>query len=128
MTTLWIGICAVFGGLARYGLSQWLPTPAGFPLATLGINLVGAFILPLWTQWLGRKLHLSETGILAGGTGFCGAFTTFSTFSVEAMRLLIDQQWGALALYMGLSSFGGLALSLLAVTWAQHHVPKGVLK
>lgn len=121
MTFLWIGLFAMFGGLARFGLSSLIPmTTTGFPLATLCINLLGAFLLPLWTQWLGNRLNLPEKFILAGGTGFCGAFTTFSSFSVEALHLFTDGQLLWALTYVGISSVGGLALSLISVTIAQY--------
>ncbi|MCH4172232.1 MAG: CrcB family protein [Lactobacillus sp.] len=120
MTTLLIGFMALFGGAARLGLSNLIPAVHGFPWATFVINLAGAFILPLWTQWLGAQLHLSERWILAGGTGFCGAFTTFSTFSVETMRLVVAGRYGLAFTYAGLSAVFGLALALASVTLAQH--------
>ncbi|MCD2257091.1 fluoride efflux transporter CrcB [Agrilactobacillus fermenti] len=126
MTALLVGLGGMLGGSLRYTLGLLVPAPHGFPLATLMINLVGAFFLPLWTQYLGLKLKLPERWILAGGTGFCGAFTTFSSFSLDALKLLQRQQFGAAFSYILISAVGGLGLSLLAVTIAQHQYHTGV--
>lgn len=120
MQALLIGLFGMFGGLARYAISLVMPSPGGFPFATLCVNLVGAFFLPLWTQWLGNRLHVPEKFILAGGTGFCGAFTTFSSFGLDTVKLINHQQIGLAILYVLISLIVGLALSLSAVTLAQH--------
>ena len=102
------------GAVARYGLgfgmAQWLGL--GFPYGTLLINLSGAFFLgylvaPATVQgWpAGVRLLL--------GTGFCGGFTTFSTFSVEVLTLWQRGQGGLAALYLILSLVGGVLAAAL---------------
>ena len=62
-------------------------TKGTFPWATFVINVTGSFLLGLLTG-LGLHHGLPKTTRLVLGTGFCGAYTTFSTFSFESMRLL----------------------------------------
>lgn len=81
----------VAGTLARYGLSIALPAPAGWPLPTLVINLAGAFLLGVLLESLARSGpdagRLRVIRLLAG-TGFMGAFTTYSTLALESNVLL----------------------------------------
>ena len=81
----------VFGALARSGLSTVLPAPGGWPLPTLIINLTGAFLLGVLLEALVRRGP--DTGRLRvirllAGTGFMGAFTTYSTLALETNTLI----------------------------------------
>ena len=106
------------GALARYGLSAWIGSLgarqawANFPLATLLINVSGAFALGYLLTRLGRRIGPPELR-LALGTGFLGAYTTFSTFSVETDALLLRGEWGRAALYVLLTVVVGLAAAVL---------------
>ena len=84
-------LAGALGTGARYGLTLWIQGGAGarfdFPLGTLAINVAGCLILSFVTTLaLGRVVPPDARLIL--GTGFCGAFTTFSTFELEADELL----------------------------------------
>jgi CrcB protein len=79
-----IGAGGAIGAAARYGTALAIPPRSGvFPVATFGVNIVGAVILgavaALPAGWLPAH-DLSRAGI---GTGFCGGLTTFSTMSLE---------------------------------------------
>ncbi len=106
------------GALARYGLSVWLGALgtrhgwATFPLATLLINVTGSFALGYLLTLLGRGAWPPELR-LALGTGFLGAYTTFSAFSAETDALLLRGEWGRGALYVLLTVGAGLAAAVL---------------
>jgi CrcB protein len=73
------GVGGVFGAVARYSVGRRVETR---PLDTLVVNVLGSFVL-------GGLLAapVGESILLLAGTGFCGAFTTFSTFAFETVRL-----------------------------------------
>ena len=100
--SFWIALGGALGALSRHGIETMAGSPVsphmGFPWATFGINLSGAFVL----GWI---LGRAESGAFGGewlrcfaGIGFCGAFTTFSTMNMEMVELA---QTGSLALATG---------------------------
>jgi fluoride exporter len=104
----WTGVALVgaAGAWARFTLgaavaARW---PSEFPFGTLTVNLTGGFLL-------GLLVGLSVTGdaLLVLGTGLLGAYTTFSTWMVEAQRLGEDGEVGLAATYLLGSMLGGLA-------------------
>lgn len=105
------------GALTRYGLSLWVASLgarhawAAFPIATLLINVTGSLALGYLLTRLGRHLGPPELR-LALGVGLLGAYTTFSTFSVELDALLLRGEWGRGALYLLLTVGLGLAAAL----------------
>ena len=104
MTTLLVGIGGVLGVLARYGIGRLTLHHEQLLWSTVGINIVGSFLLGLLVaeHWFDRDLR---EGI---GVGFLGGFTTFSTFSVQAV-LEVDAGEPARALaYVAASVVGGL--------------------
>ena len=87
---LLVAVGGLVGSVARYGLAGVVQTAQGseFPVGTLAVNILGSFILGLvMTMSLERGLISPEIRILLG-TGFCGGFTTMSTFSYESLALL----------------------------------------
>ncbi len=120
MSILYIALGGLAGTLARYGLEGWIHARSGgaFPTGTLTVNLAGSlllgFILRIAT---GAALVSPE---LRGGLtiGFCGAFTTMSTFSYESMKLLADGEYGYAGLYMGGTILGCLAAVMLGTALA----------
>jgi fluoride exporter len=98
-------------------LGKVIPLPAGFPLGTLIINLFGCFFLA-WFFTITAKRLMNPNIKLAIGTGFTGAFTTFSTFSVETLNLMkIGHVWMAV-FYVLSSILGGIILALAGYTLA----------
>lgn len=115
MNLLALALAGCAGTLARYGLGLviqgWLARGgSSFPLATLCINVLGSFVLAYITA-LALSGRVSPDVRLAVGTGFCGAFTTFSTFELETHGLLAR---GAM-LEAGLYVLGNLILGFVAV-------------
>ncbi|RKD24470.1 hypothetical protein BEP19_08770 [Ammoniphilus oxalaticus] len=108
-----VGCGGILGAIARFLLGQSINkrTDAPFPIGTWVINLTGSLLLG---GLVVLRLHdgLTETTWSFWGVGFCGAFTTFSTFGLETVRL-IDQQQKRLALVYVISS---VLLGLLAAT------------
>jgi len=113
-----IALGGALGTLARWWLGGWAQRwSAFFPYGTLTINVTGSLLLGFLVRWLtqtsaGPELRAALT------IGFCGGFTTFSTFSYEAARLIEDGSLGRAALYMGASvllsvgaAFAGFAIA-----------------
>lgn len=76
------------GASARYGIDRLIPTPThGFPWSTFVINVSGAFLLGLLLVLLIERLPPSRYARPFLGTGFLGAYTTFSTYMVETVLL-----------------------------------------
>lgn len=105
-----IGSGSFLGGIARYLLSRGIQHSmvSTFPFGTFWVNLAGCFLIGLF-------FGLSERGNLSNAelrlfltVGFCGGFTTFSTFTNENMALLRDGSFLYFSLYTGLSVFLGL--------------------
>ncbi|MDM5156301.1 fluoride efflux transporter CrcB [Bacillus sp. DX1.1] len=110
-----VGMGGIIGALARYGLGQWMGSTSvdTFPLATWSANMIGSFLLAFLTLYLFRMKHVSLVMTSAIGTGVIGSFTTFSTFSVETMKLLQHEAFMMAFYYVSTSVVGGLLLSLL---------------
>lgn len=99
-----------FGTVARYKVSQWVADKflSVFPYGTLFVNLLGSFLLG---YLVGSEP--ADSVFLFLGTGFLGAFTTFSTFKVENVLLAMKKKWSIMLLYLSVSYVLGIALALL---------------
>ncbi|MCH2342256.1 fluoride efflux transporter CrcB [Pseudomonas sp. NPDC047963] len=100
----------VVGTLIRFGVSTWVSAqwPKHFHLATLAVNVLGCLLIGyLYASFLQRPDLSPE---LRGGLiiGFLGALTTFSSFSLDGLRLLESGQAATAFSYIGVSVFGGL--------------------
>ena len=104
----WIGVGAfgALGAYARFRVSETVGArrPGAFPLATFVVNLSGGFAIGLL---IGLDAH--GDALLVLGTGFLGAYTTFSTWMVEAQRLGEDGERATMWLYLLGSMVAGLA-------------------
>jgi fluoride exporter len=110
---LWyIAVGSAIGGLSRYlvgGLSQGL-AGGTFPAGTLLINVTGSFLLGFVLRYGVETTSLTPEVRAFLTVGFCGGYTTFSTFSYETVALAEDGEWTRAALYVALS----VGLSLVA--------------
>ncbi|PFO08502.1 fluoride efflux transporter CrcB [Bacillus sp. AFS076308] len=119
MNLLAVGIGGFFGAIFRYLIGKIIPVPSGFPLGTLVINLLGCLFLSwFFTNTLKRR-NINPILKLAIGTGFTGAFTTFSTFSVETLNLVKNHQITMAIIYVVLSILGGITLALFGAKLAE---------
>jgi CrcB protein len=105
VTTLLVAVGGVLGVLSRYGLSRLTMGSEALIWTTVGINVVGSFFLGLLVaeSWFGRDVR---EGL---GVGFLGGFTTFSTFSVQAVLEVEGGRPETALLYVLASVLGGLA-------------------
>lgn len=106
----WIALGGAAGSVARAMVA--LSLPARFPWATLAVNVAGSLLL----GWLMARLGPAESGPAAAlrnllAVGFCGGFTTFSTFSWQTLEQMQKGQWSAAVTNILLS----VTLCLLAV-------------
>jgi len=85
-----IGLGAIAGALVRYYLTFWWTLKLGtsFPYGTFFINLSGCVAMGFFTGWMGQKTIISQEVRLMISTGFLGAYTTFSTYSLESLALI----------------------------------------
>ena len=106
-----VGAGSFIGGITRYLVSLAMKgISKGFPWATLLVNLLGCLIIGLRWGFLSRNASESTSWGLFLTVGLCGGFTTFSTFSKEALTMLQTGQIWGFASYITLSILAGIAL------------------
>jgi CrcB protein len=109
---LLVGAFGALGAMARYALDGWVSdrTHGQFPWGTMTVNLLGAFALGVLVALTTERLLPHPSLRIGLGIGFLGAFTTFSTYAYETVRLAED---GAVGLAL-LNTVGMVAAGLLA--------------
>src|SRR5947208_7713709 len=114
---LLVGIGGFVGSIARYLVAVLFASqvPSVFPFATLTVNIVGCFVIGILFALSDRGNIFSPEWRILLTTGFCGGFTTFSTFSYESLRLMQDGEYLYLAAYVLLSVVIGLAATYVGI-------------
>jgi CrcB protein len=109
---LWVGLGGFLGANARYLLGGWVASRFGaaFPYGTYVINVTGSFILGFFLAFAQDRAWVAPSVRLMFAVGFVGAYTTFSTFEYESIRLFQDGELLLGATYMlGSVMTGGVA-------------------
>lgn len=109
----YVAVGSALGGVSRYllgGLIQRL-LDATFPVGTLVINISGSFLLGAIVRYAVETPTLTPEVRALLTIGFCGGYTTFSTFSYETVAMLKDGEWGRVGVYVAAS----VLLSLVGV-------------
>lgn len=123
MAYLWVAAGGALGAMARYGVvtltSRFIEH--SFFYGTLIANLLGSFAIGMLYVWLVEQQLGSSWYRPLMMVGFLGAFTTFSTFSLDSLLLIEQGRFGTFALYAGVS-VGGCLLATLAGMWLSKSV------
>ena len=96
---LWVSLGAICGANLRYAIGRWSARVLGatFPFGTLMINVSGSFLLALFMVWTTERVLADPKWRLLFAIGFCGAYTTFSSYAFETMSYFERGNWGLLA-------------------------------
>ena len=109
-----VGAGSFIGGAARYLVSLVMKgVSKGFPWATLVVNVAGCFLIGLLWGYYSRGASEGSSWALFLTVGVCGGFTTFSTFSKEALMMLQAGNYWGFAAYVAASVIAGIALVAL---------------
>ena len=110
------------GSVLRFAVGRWVDarlSGTGFPFGTFTVNVAGSFVLGMLALVVLERLPPNYRGLyLLFGTGFCGGFTTFSTFEWETFKLARDGSWWLLAANVVGSfacGFAGILAALVVV-------------
>lgn len=118
MPLIWIALGGAIGACSRYlvatAVFKWADKP--FPYGTLSVNLLGSFAIGVAYIWLVEHQWGGDHHKQLAMVGFLGAFTTFSTFSLETITLMQQERWLAMVSYIGIS-LGGCLLATVLGMW-----------
>jgi CrcB protein len=115
----WIAIGSALGGMARYGCSGLAARLIGetFPWGTFIVNVAGSFIIGFFATLTGPDGR-ANVGTLARQfvlVGFCGGYTTFSSFSLQTLNLMNDGEW-----FRAGANVGGSVVCCMIAVWIGH--------
>jgi CrcB protein len=124
-TALAIALGGAAGTLARFGLGTWIQRlTSTFPISTLVINVTGSFLLGFLMRWL-LSTAASPDLRSALTIGFCGGYTTFSTFSYETARLIESGSWARAGTYVAASVVVSLVATFAGFAAAVRVIARG---
>lgn len=118
-----VAVGGALGCVSRYYLTAFIQQRAGasFPAGTMIINITGSFLVGFIMRYALQSGAVSAETRTLLTTGFCGGYTTFSTYSYEAAMMLEDREYGRAALYVGATVVLALAGTFLGFA-AAHRV------
>lgn len=121
MEYFWVGIGGFAGANARYAFATWVAARAGttFPLGTFLINLSGSLLIGVILTLLTDRVIADPLWRRLVVVGFLGGYTTFSSYTFEAVALLEQGDWRRAALYVVGSNLLGLLCCWLGITLAR---------
>lgn len=109
-----VAIGAVLGAWGRWALGLWLNTAdRSLPYGTLVANVAGGLLIGVAVAWFARHPQVDAAWRLLAVTGFLGALTTFSSFSIESLGMLQRGAFGLALAHTGLHLFGSLAAAAI---------------
>jgi fluoride exporter len=119
LSYFWIAVGSALGGMARYGCSGLAARLIGetFPWGTLIVNVAGSFIIGFFATLTGPdgRVYMGSMARQFVILGFCGGYTTFSSFSLQTLNLVNDGEWVRAG-----ANIGGSVLCCLVAVWAGH--------
>ncbi len=112
---LLVGAGSGIGGMTRYSVGKVINTSStgGFPWSTLAVNLIGCLIIGVIYGLIGRGINIDTSLKLFLTVGFCGGFTTFSTFAHENYLLFSGEHFFSFIVYAATTFIFGLVLVYL---------------
>jgi len=110
--SLYIGLGGFLGSISRYLLSQYVDKKVDtlFPFGTFSVNIIGCLLLGALYAFAEKENVMTSELRLLLTVGFCGSFTTFSTFAYEKVQLINQGEWMTFGLY----AISSVALGLIA--------------
>ena len=116
-TLLLVGAGGFLGSVSRFLASRLIQSnlPSAFPFGTFFVNITGCLLIGIIYGFSDRSSLLTPGWKMFLAAGFCGGFTTFSTFANENLALLRDGNFFHFALYSGLSVFLGITATFFGV-------------
>jgi CrcB protein len=124
-TFLWISLGAIVGANLRYWVAQQAAKWMGpdYPWGTLAVNVSGSFVLGFFLLWSTDRAAADTRWRLLIAVGFCGGFTTFSSFAAETVALFEHGHWGRAAVNVVASSVLSLSAVVLGAMTARGLFP-----
>lgn len=112
-----VGTGGFLGSISRFMASRFVQNyfPSSFPLGTMSVNIFGSLLIGLIYGASEKSQLLTQNWKLFLAVGFCGGFTTFSTFANENLALLRDGEYFYFLLYTGLSIFLGISAAFAGI-------------